>query len=209
MRAPQRHIRVQINRRLHPSPALSKLQAFLEVGNNHNLGRRQCSIRLLWRTGRRLDNDPEGRPRRILDRTPPAQTTTTMGFSNPHRIRTRLWCKRRKRTSNLISTPSMVFVVFLLAFSHSLTLFPLFLYLSSLAHAHIYLAMSGRTSFCIYPLVFGYKREDVDIRMRRLGGCCRCRMSNIFAGRPFELGVGTVFALSQGDESSNWRWRVL
>ena len=104
--------------------------------------------------------------------------------------------------------PSMLFV-FLLAFSHSLTLFPLFLYLSSLAHAHIYLAMSGRTSFCIYPLVFGYKREDVDIRMRRLGGCCRCRMSNIFAGRPFELGVGTVFALSQGDESSNWRWRVL
>ena len=63
---------------------------------NHNPGRRRCSIR--------LDSDPEGRPRRILDQAPPARTTTTMGFFNLPRIYTRLWWKLRSRTSNLMST---------------------------------------------------------------------------------------------------------
>ena len=109
MRVPRRHIRVRINRWLHPgghrAPLLQNCRLFLdsfpEMDNNRNPGRRRCLIRLLRRTGRRLDSDPEGRPRRMLDRIPPTRTTTTTGFFNLRRIHTRLWCKLRDRTSSL------------------------------------------------------------------------------------------------------------
>jgi len=139
MRAPRSHIRIRIDRWLHPGghrvlpPQNCKLflDSFPEMDNNHNPSRRRCSIRLLRRTGRHLDSDPEGRPRRIWDRTPPTRTTTTMGFFNLPRIHTRPSCELRNRTSNLMSTPFYA-LCFLLAFSHSLTFFPPFLYLSSL-----------------------------------------------------------------------------
>ena len=94
MRVPRRHIRIRIDRWLHPGghrvplPQDCKLLSdwFPEMVDNHNPSRRQHSIRLLWRTGRPLDSDPEGRPRRILDRTPPTRMTTRL-VTTPHSLR--------------------------------------------------------------------------------------------------------------------------